>query len=231
MGGTVLAEGTVPAIKWVNDETVEMSVPVGKMGTPAKVGEAPARLTAEPSVTMGSGTASPTGAIRSFDFKVVADLEWLSDRWLADRERKIADSGAELHRKCVDLKLALSEAWAQGKTDLMDQDPIDIIAPYVDSLKKAGSLPVKKQEEFSLQLWKNWLEEFAWEPASKVGPEVGDFELSDRNIDDDQLIKEIRAQCGPGADTMIAAATATGKVNALKKAKERYAKVPHMPRS
>ena len=82
------------------------------------------------------------------------------DIWMAERESDIAKSGKALKDKCVALKLALSEAWAQGKTDLMDQDPVDIIAPYVADLKNAGAPPVKDKPEFARGLWRNWLEQF-----------------------------------------------------------------------
>ena len=130
--------------------------------------------------------------------------------WLATRQSAVDAAAAAAMGKCVELKRNLSEAWAAGKVELMDQDPVDIVAPYVEDLKRAGALPVKDKQAYARALWKNWLEQFAWRTNSRLdtlSAPGSDIDLKS-NIDDDELLKDIRNQCGSGADALIAAAVA-----------------------
>jgi len=156
-----------------------------RLGAGKSGGSGAGHGTETPGVDPTAGKGSATGGV-GFE----------PDVWLAGREAAFAAEGSKAKQACVDLKLALSEAWAAGKTALMDQDPVDIIAPYAEELKTP--LPVKSPQEYAAGLWRNWLTQyyFVIDPQSRAGG----YAMHERSGGGgDKLLEDVKAQCGSDA--------------------------------
>ena len=77
------------------------------------------------------------------------------ERWKALKEKECNDAAKDGLDICNDLKVKIDEAWAQGKTELMDLDPVQVVAPTVEALK--GGVEVKSPKAYAIELWRTWL--------------------------------------------------------------------------
>jgi hypothetical protein len=163
----------------------------------------------------GAGSPSPADDPTSGGGSASGGVGFDPDLWLASRDAAINGEAASLATATANLKTALSEAWAAGRTERMDQDPLDILQPYVDAM--SAPLPVRAQQQYAHDLWQHWLVQFAYRVnhISRAG---------DANVDrrgggagDGKLIEEIKHQTGDPA--MVDAAIGTSRQNAIDEAR------------
>ena len=120
--------------------------------------------------------------------------------WMAGRDVVFGEAGRNLTNRVIELKLALSEAWAAGRTERMDQDPIDIVAPHIADLRNLVPSP-KTQIQYANDLWATWIRNHGYHivgRANRAEARAGSA-ANVYNNTDGKLRDDIIAQCGSDA--------------------------------
>jgi hypothetical protein len=146
----------------------------------------------------GSDTPIPTGS------PGIARAAGVSpERWKALKEKECIDAAKAGVHACNELKQKMDEAWAQGKTELMDLDPVQVVAPTVQSL--AGHLELKSTREYSVELWRTWIRTYGITAKSNwAGGKTYNDELAGHTaFTDSKLFDDIHAQIGNVLDAEV----------------------------
>jgi hypothetical protein len=154
-----------------------------------------------PSSTGKHGTDTP-GPSASAGTPAAAGV--IPARWKALKEKELKDAGEAGLNKCKELKDKMDEAWAQGRTEMMDLDPVQIVEPTVQALQ--SKVEVKTPTQYAIELWRTWLRTYGitakenWAGGkTRTDATAGRFAFTDSKLFDD-----IHKQVGTALDDEVA---------------------------
>ena len=125
------------------------------------------------------------------------------ERWKAIKEKELKDAAKAGVDICAALKVKLDEAWAQGKTDMMDVDPVQVVEPTVQSLQ--NKVEVKTTREYSIELWRTWLRTYGITAKENWagGKTRTDMTTGHTAFTDSKLFDDIHKQVGEALDDEV----------------------------
>jgi hypothetical protein len=167
-------------------DIVKYSIRLGGMRAPGRTG------------TQGSDTPNPTGSPGTAQAAGITP-----ERWKALKEREMIDAAKAGVDACNELKQRMDEAWAQGRTELMDLDPVQVVQPTVDDL--SADMIVKTEQEYAVELWRTWIDHYGITRRSNwAGGVTYTDELQGHTaFTDSKLFDDIHAQIGNELDSYV----------------------------
>jgi hypothetical protein len=148
----------------------------------------------------GSDTPDPTASPGTAKAAGVSP-----ERWKALKEKECVEAAKAGVDTANALKGKIDEAWAQGKTDLMDVDPVQLVAPTVAALQEKVS--VKSTQEYSIDLWRTWIRTYGITAKENWagGKTRTDMLAGHTAFTDSKLYDDIHKQVGNALDDEVAA--------------------------
>ncbi len=150
--------------------------------------------------TQGSDTPDPASSAGSSKAAGMSP-----ERWKGMKEKECIDAAKAGQDAANDLKKQIDEAWAQGKTELMDLDPVELVQPTVDSLSKM--VEVKSTHDYAVELWRTWIRTYGITAKENwAGGKTRTDELAGHTaFTDSKLYDDIHDQIGNDLDAEIQA--------------------------
>jgi hypothetical protein len=155
-----------------------------------------------PSTTGQQGTDTPGNPAASPGTAKAAGVT--PERWKAVKEKECIDAAKAGVDICNALKGKMDEAWARGDTQLMDIDPVQLVAPTVESLK--GGVDVQSPRQYAIELWRTWLRTYGITAKENWagGKTRTDETAGHTAFTDSKLFDDIHAQVGDALDDEVA---------------------------
>jgi hypothetical protein len=142
-----------------------------------------------PSPTASAGTSKAAGTS--------------PERWLALKEKELLDAAKTGVDSCNDLKKKMDEAWAEGRTDLMDVDPVQLVQKNVEDMTAAITISTPK--DYAIGLWRTWIHAYGITAVPNfAGGRTRTDELAGHTaFTDSKLYDDIHKQIGDALDGEI----------------------------
>lgn len=147
----------------------------------------------------GSDTPSPTASPGTSKGAGMSP-----ERWDAIKSMELgaaAKAGVDL---CIELKSKMSSAWAEGRTDLADADPVQMVQQNVADMTAAVQL--SDTHAYAVELWRTWIHTYGITAIpNMLGGKTRTDELRGTfAFTDSKLYDDIHAQVGDALDADIA---------------------------
>jgi hypothetical protein len=206
VGGAVAERIKTPAIEYLKDLSAVGSD--GKLGGAAiatSIGDISKYLVRLGTVQLpsstgqhGPDTPSPTSSPGTS--KAAGTTP---ERWKALKEMELKQAAITAVDLGLELKKKMDEAWAQGRTDLMDIDPVQLVQTNVNDM--TATIEVSSTKDYAIGLWRTWIRTYGitaipnWAGGKTRTDELrGFFAFSDSKLYDD-----IHEQVGDALDDEV----------------------------
>lgn len=136
--------------------------------------------------------------------------------WLAGCEARFSMAASALTTSIAQLQQAMNLAWAAGRTELLDTDPVDLVAPKIAELGTVVPEP-QTQQQYATALWREWIANYGYTLTSHIQGKSEHTYYETENNTDKSLRSDIKAQTG--SDELIKNDLPAAETNADAKAR------------
>lgn len=126
------------------------------------------------------------------------------ERWNALKSMELGAAAKTAVDLCIDLKSKMSSAWAEGRTDLADADPVQMVQKNVADMQ--ATVQIAETREYAIELWRTWIHTYGITaiPNFAGGKTRTDELRGTFAFTDSKLFDDIHAQIGDALDADIA---------------------------